>query len=522
MSSPVTPNSVKTMLPTTSGSNCNRMKRLINFPLALYNLVAYLFKEDGTPTDQFKSDICALGCLGGSGGGGGVNPNMPAPTGVNATDGTYSDKIRVSWNTVTPPTGIDDVTEYDIYRSLSTNADPNEATLVGTVSAPTTIFDDPVDADLAVGSTYNYWVRARNDDQTSAYSGYDVGSADAPTGTVDPITDLRATQGFSPLDGGPIGLVWTPPSGATKYDVYRNTTNDFSTATKIQSDMVPQNTADHTISTQTPDQLWDNVGEIVLMHFPPSNTTHYFFWVVAKKSSPPGESDESNPAEGWVRSFYAPFLDPSGAFRMDRSQDTKTEGADFNGTQIRVVLFGGGGGGAGGSQIYGGGGGAGGAVVVEEFTISPGDVLTFEADPAVDDTGNAAALANGVNGSDSVFKINGVEMMRAKAGGGGQFSGSGSGAGGAASAGSTGTTSPTIYESKPGLAGSGPSGGRSGYSFGNKRYPGSHYNGYSGGGYDGNGAASIGGGGSFAAPGIEVLAEGGLGRSGYAVVVSTG
>lgn len=523
MPNPVTPSRAKSLIPATTGSRCERLAKLFQLPSLFSEDVSYKYNEDGSITTAFKNDLCALGCLGGGGNGGGPppNPNMPAPLNVMATDDAYSDKIRVTWDAVTPPTGVAAVTEYNIYRSGAENLDPSNASLIGTVTAPTLLFDDPVDADLVVGTNYIYWVTATNGTDTSAFSIPNAGRAAAPTTDLPAISDLKATQGFQLLDGGPIGLVWTPPAGASKYDIYRNTTNDFSTATKIQSDMVPQNTADHTISTQSPDSMWDNVGEILFWHFPPSNTTHYFFFVVAKRTSPSSISVESNAAEGWARSFYAPYLDPAGAFKLDRGSPSATEGVDFNGNQIRVVLFGGGGGGAGGSQIWGGGAGGGGAVVIEEFNLAPGDILTVEYDPDVDETGNAPAATDADDGSDTIFKINGVEVMRAGGGDRGQFSASGAGIGGDGGIGSGGAPV-AIYDGRPGLPGAGANGGRAGYSFGNKRYPGAHYNGYSGGGYDGNGAASIGGGGSYAAPGFEVLAVGGKGSSGYAVIVASG
>lgn len=512
------PSQVKTLLPTTTGSRCEAFKRLLNFPTVLNALVSYLFNESGGPSDQFQTDLCALGCVG-NGSGTGSNPpnlNMPAPQGVNATDGSYSDKVRVTWLTVTPPTGIAAVTQYKVYRSLATNTDPNEATLIATVTAPTLTYDDEA---AAQGTVYNYWVRATNGTETSAYGGPDNGSADAPATTMDPIADLLATQGFSHADSAPISLVFTRPTGATKFTVFRNTVNDFATATEVITDIELQNTADHFVSTQSPDQAWDNNDDqVVIYHFPPSATTHYYFWVTASKDSPPAEtSAESNAAQGWVRSFYAPFL--GNAFRLVQGESA-TEGVEFAGSSIRVVLFGPGGGGAGGSQIYGGGGGGGGGVIVEEFAIAPGDVIDLVSTPVQDETGNAPAVTNGDAFTKLEFRINGVVKMIALGGAGGEFSASGGGIGGAG-AGGSGTTAPTIYTGADGNPGVGPSGGSSGYRFGNKRYPAAHYAGYSGGGYSGDGPSeSDPGGGSFSAPGTEVLAVGGSGRSGFAVIVS--
>ncbi|HEX2879083.1 MAG TPA: hypothetical protein VHO25_06065, partial [Polyangiaceae bacterium] len=409
------------------------------------------------------------------------------------------------------------VTSYKIYRSLSTNTNPANATLIATVAAPTVEYDDPVDGDLAVGTTYNYWVTATNGSDTSAYSNYDVGSADAPTTTLDAIADLAATQGFSSGPGGIISLVWTAPSGATKFDVYRHTANDFSAATKIASDYVPEDATTKLIATTSPDSIWNNGGgKIVYFHTPPLPTVQYYFWVVAKKDSPPALSEESNEALGWVVTQYLPY--GTGVMQIGRGV-TKEEGVDFVGTTIRVVLFGGGGGGAGGSEAYGGGGGGGPAVVVEEFTIGLGDILSLVCTPDADITSNAAATADGDNGAQVEFQINGVTVMTAKAGSGGDFSASGGGGGGAGSTGSTGDVAPTIYEGTAGNPGVGPAGGASGYRFGSRRLPAAHYFGFGVGSWNGDASgAGAAGGGSKASPGAGVLATGGRGATGYAVV----
>lgn len=517
-----TPTVVREALPSTTEGKCSAFSKLFRFPQILLTFVGDIVGEDGNFTDAFKAMLCALSCVkngGGGGGGGTPNPNMPAPTGVNATDGTYDDHIQVTWNAATAPSGIAAVTSYKIYRSTSDNADPNAAALIATVAAPLVTYNDPVDTDLAQGSTYNYWLKATNGTDTSAFSASDVGSASAPTASLTAVTDLAATQGFDDGSSAPIALVFTPLSGATRFDLYRNTVNDFATATKVMADFVPQSTTDHFISTTSPDQAWDNTGEWVAYHFPPSPIVHYFFWVITKKNSPPAVSLHSNAAEGWVRSFYAPYLGPSPK-RIDRNTATLTEGVDFNGPNVRIVLTGGGAAGAGGSQIHGGAGGGGPAVVVKNMTVAGGSVITYEDSPDVEDTGNSPADTSGGNGSDAIIKLNGVEIMRAGAGAGGEFNGSGDGAGGAGGIGTGAGT--VIYNGRPGKDASGPSGGRSGFRFGTRRYPGAHYNNFLSGSWTGDGVGpGFPGSGCYAAPGVEVLSVGGKGFSGFGIVVGS-
>lgn len=509
------PSTVKTLLPTTSGTFCQRFKKLIEFPNVLFNLVSYMFTESGSFTDQFKTDVCALGCAGSGGSGGGgpdPDPSMPAPTSLSASDGSLSTSVDIAWVGVVPPGGSAGL-QYKIYRSADTNTDPTAATLIATVDAPTVLYND---ATVVPGTTYNFWARATNGTNTSSYSNRDSGYASVPTETLPAISDLKATQGFSINDSEPVVLEWTPPTGATKYSIYRNTVNDFDTATLIMDDYEPQDSSDHIVSETSPDQVWDCFGSIVAFHFPPSPTVKYFFFVVAKKDSPPATSPESNAAQGWLRTFYAPYTGAS-PFILSRGESA-TEGVDWTGVNIRVVLVGGAAGGAGAGEVYGSGAGGGGGVVVEEFVLTASDVISVEAAPNTDNTGNAAAYNDGVIGSTMTFKINAVTKMTAVGGGEGAYSAIGGGGGGTGGGGS-GTTAPTIYTGKAGRDGSGAAGGASGYHFGSKRFPGAHFNGFSGGDYDGNGSApGSAGGGSYAAPGTPVLAVGGYGQAGYAIV----
>ena len=86
-----------------------------------------------------------------------------APTGVSASDGTYSDRICVSWDSVSG------ATSYTVYRSESTTG---TKTNVGDTSS--TSFDD-TSSDLVAGTTYHYWVKASNSAGTSGFSSSDTG-----------------------------------------------------------------------------------------------------------------------------------------------------------------------------------------------------------------------------------------------------------------------------------------------------------------------------------------------------------
>lgn len=73
-------------------------------------------------------------------------PSVPA--GLSATDGTYSNRVEVSWNTVSGANG------YDLWRSYSTNASIQLATNWSSTVYP--------DYDVTLNTVYYYKAKARN------------------------------------------------------------------------------------------------------------------------------------------------------------------------------------------------------------------------------------------------------------------------------------------------------------------------------------------------------------------------
>jgi len=89
------------------------------------------------------------------------SPLPPSPTNVQASDGTYTDKVRVTWNSVSS------ATSYKVYRATSSGG---TKTYLGSTSSTT--YDD---YSASVGTTYYYWVKAKNAYGESGYSSYDTG-----------------------------------------------------------------------------------------------------------------------------------------------------------------------------------------------------------------------------------------------------------------------------------------------------------------------------------------------------------
>jgi hypothetical protein len=94
-----------------------------------------------------------------------------APTNVQASDGTYTDKVQVTWNVSS------EATSYQVYQAAS---EGSSKTLLGSVS--NTTYEDTT---AIVGITYYYWVKACNSYGCSGYSSHDTGWRNGPsTGTI--------------------------------------------------------------------------------------------------------------------------------------------------------------------------------------------------------------------------------------------------------------------------------------------------------------------------------------------------
>lgn len=122
-----------------------------------------------------------------------------APTGVDATDGDFNNKVNISWNSVTG------ATSYTVLRATSAGGTYSS---IGNPSA--TNFDDTT---AAAGSTYYYKVRSEASQGPGGTSTNDDGwrKTAAPTG-------LAATDGTYP---NKVSLSWNSVTGASSYTVLR-------------------------------------------------------------------------------------------------------------------------------------------------------------------------------------------------------------------------------------------------------------------------------------------------------------
>ena len=90
---------------------------------------------------------------------GGTIPAIPASP--NASDGTYSDRVGITW------TALSGATHYEVYRATSASG---TKTLLGSPTA--TSYDD---RGAVAGTTYYYWLKACNSAGCSDFSSYNTG-----------------------------------------------------------------------------------------------------------------------------------------------------------------------------------------------------------------------------------------------------------------------------------------------------------------------------------------------------------
>jgi len=151
-------------------------------------------------------------------------PPPGPPSGLSATDGTYTDKVRITW---TAPTTGGAPTGYRIYRYTSNSS--GSASEIGTSTA--TSYDD---TSAVAGTTYWFWAKAYNNAGSSvSFSNGDSGYRQAALQPPGAPTELSATDGTY---GDRVRLTWVAPAtgGApTGYRIYRHESNSSSSASEI-------------------------------------------------------------------------------------------------------------------------------------------------------------------------------------------------------------------------------------------------------------------------------------------------
>lgn len=279
--------------------------------------------------------------------------------------------------------------------------------------------------DRLVGSIWNE--DGSVTDEFKASVGLAVGGLAAPT-------NVAATDGTSTSS---VTITWSPSTGASSYQVWRNTVDDSSTATQVGSP-----------SAAT---LEDN--SVV-------QGTVYWYWVKAVNAG--GTSAFSTSNSGYAANT------PSSPILFGSTQSWIVPAGV---TTIAVDIWGGGGGGGGiwrafsiGTVYGGGGGGSGEKRALTGLAVTPGETLNL----IVESTPAAAGEAgkDGSNGGDSSIGRSGAVLAYARGGGGGGRGGSSAGAGGVGGNGGTGGTGTNGNTGAAGTVNTGGAGGAAVDSYG--------------------------------------------------------
>lgn len=185
---------------------------------------------------------------------------ISAPSSLAASDGTYSDKVRLTWNSTPGAEG------YNIFRHTINNS--SAATHIGDASGIG--FND---TNAISGTLYYYWVKATNavcaSDFSAAASGYRAMSA--------PIS-MNASDG---LFTNKVLISWSASDSASAYLIWRNGSNHSDSAI--------------------------NIGIASTTNYNDSNTTAgvtYYYWISASNSI--CQSSLSTPNYGHKAIYGAP------------------------------------------------------------------------------------------------------------------------------------------------------------------------------------------------------------------------
>jgi len=121
----------------------------------------------------------------------GSDTNLPAPAGVSASDGTFSNMVQLSWNAVA------DAVEYEVWRHTSSNS--GSASQISSSNPTGTSYDD---ISATAGIMYYYWVKALNPNSTSCFSGGNSGYCGSINHVVGPVIKANGYAGDISINRG--------------------------------------------------------------------------------------------------------------------------------------------------------------------------------------------------------------------------------------------------------------------------------------------------------------------------------
>jgi serine protease len=238
-----------------------------------WNQVLQIIHDTVTPFPDGSScntSICGSGILNAYLALQAVMPTYPpsAPTGVSASDGAFTDKVRVTWG----GSGSSDykiflplilaggsgptpeAPYFQVYRN-TTNSSAGATKLID--HHPSHSYDD---TSAVPGTTYYYWVKACNSAGCSGFSASDSGYRAIEVTKPSPPTGISASDGNYT---DKVQVSWTASADATTYQVFRHTSNTSSAASEL--------TGNH------PASPYNDTSAVA--------GTTYYYWVKACNSS---------------------------------------------------------------------------------------------------------------------------------------------------------------------------------------------------------------------------------------------
>jgi fibronectin type 3 domain-containing protein len=189
-----------------------------------------------------------------------VSPNYIVKN-VQASDGTYDDKVVVTWDT------RGDAVGYTVYRN--TVNDSSSATAVSSELTGSS-YDDTT---ATAGTVYFYWIKGRFQDGTENFSYSDAGYRSVAGAPAAP-QNVNASDGVA--DQTYVRVTWDASTGADVYRVYRNGIDDYASAEAVSSDIVATDFDDSDVAAGVA----------------------YYYWVRAKNAT--GWSNYSDPDTGYI------------------------------------------------------------------------------------------------------------------------------------------------------------------------------------------------------------------------------
>lgn len=193
-----------------------------------------------------------------------------APDNVRASDGAYTNRVKVEWD----PVG--GATQFRVYRNTVNNT--NTAASIRTTGPNYVAIDDE---DAVPGTLYYYWVRAQNEGGWGNYSEPNTGYAAVGEPAPEPPENVRATDG---LFNHIVYVGWDASADADSYEVWRSVSPSPDNSVLLDNDV-----------NATGYQDWDAMlGSI------------YWYFIRAKNEH--GTSEWSRSDSGFMNVFRPPTV----------------------------------------------------------------------------------------------------------------------------------------------------------------------------------------------------------------------